>query len=239
IHTRAVIGSQAFGQHCYRTLRKIPFASPPVWYFSMKYFVNRVYDYICAMRNLGYSLEEVGFDSRGTRGGPDPDYNFLRNAHRLMLYLQELMHLSMKTFGMDCDYSYISRPRFLRFMEVSGQKFRKDFEELVLGGGILPPTGRERFRLLQRKIEERATDRIVLLRAEEREALPEGFVHEVIDRDSAHCRINVPYSWADLGFLVFCIIAARIGQIVDTRLLPSLSRLSASQPGTAASAQPG
>ena len=64
--------------------------SPPDWYFSMKYFVNRVYDYVCAMQNAGYSLEEIGFDRVSPELGVDPDYRFLRNAHRTMLYFQEL-----------------------------------------------------------------------------------------------------------------------------------------------------
>lgn len=228
IQTRAVIGSRAFGQYCFKALRKVPFASPPVWYFSMKYFVNRVYDYVCAMRNMGYGLAQIGFDSEDTRGGPDPDYIFLRNAHKLMLYLQELIQLSMESFGMECDYSYISRARFLKFMEIDGDKFRKNFQGLVLGGGLLPPTAREKYLRLRRMIEEKSRDRIVHCDEKDLEGFPEGFQYETIDRDSARYRICVPYSWADLGFFVFTVIAARIGQIVDTRLVPPLARLDAS-----------
>lgn len=225
IQTRAVIGSRAFGRYCYTVFRKVPFASPPVWYFSMKYFVNRVYDYVCAMRNVGYGLSQIGFDSEDSRGSPDPDYLFLRNAHKLMLYLQELIQMSMGSFGMDCDYSYISRSRFLKFMEIDGEKFRKNFQELVLGGGLLPPTAREKYLRLKRKIEEKSRDRIVHCDEEDLKAFPEGFRYETIDRDSARRRIWVPYSWADLGFFVFNVIAVRIGQIVDTRLVPPLARL--------------
>lgn len=227
IQTRAVIGSRAFGQYCFKTLRKVPFASPPAWYFSMKYFVNRVYDYVCAMRNMGYGLTQIGFDSEDSAGGPDPDYLFLRNAHKLMLYLQELIQLSMESFGMECDYSYISRARFLKFMEIDGDKFRKNFQELVLGGKLLPPTAREKYLRLRRKIEEKSRDRIVHCDEKDLNAFPEGFKYETIDRDSARQRICVPYSWADLGFFVFNVIAARIGQIVDSRLVPPLARLDA------------
>ena len=222
---RAVIGSRAFGQSCFKAFRKIPFASPPDWYFSMKYFVNRVYDYVCAMRNVGYSLEQIGFDSEDSREGFDPDYLFLRNAHKLMLYLQELIQLSMESYGMDCDYSYFSRARFLRFMEIDGEKFQKNFEELVIGGGLLQPTNRDKFLRLKSKIQEKARDRTLHCDAKDLEGLPEGFKYETIDRDSGRSRICVPYSWADLGFFVFSIIAARIGQIVDSRLLPPLARL--------------
>lgn len=225
IQTRAVIGSRAFGQYCFKAFRKVPFASPPVWYFSMKYFVNRVYDYVCAMRNVGYGLSQIGFDSEDSKGGPDPDYLFLRNAHKLMLYLQELIQLSMESFGMECDYSYISRARFLKFMEIDGEKFRKNFQELVLGGGLLPPTARDKYLRLRRKIEEKSRDRIIHCDDKDLAAFPEGFRYETIDKDSGRRRICVPYSWADLGFFVFNVIAARIGQIVDSRLVPPLARL--------------
>ena len=240
IQTRAVIGSQAFGRYCFKVFRKVPFASPPVWYFSMKYFVNRVYDYVCAMRNVGYGLSQIGFDSEDSTGGPDPDYLFLRNAHKLMLYLQELIQMSMESFGMDYDYSYISRARFLKFMEIDGDRFRKNFQELVLGGGLLPPTAREKYLRLKRKIEEKARDRIVHCDEADLRAFPEGFRYETIDRDSARRRICVPYSWADLGFFVFNVIAVRIGQIVDSRLIPPLAKLDepsevrASSPGSPA-----
>jgi len=227
IPAREVIGSRAFGQYCFKVFRKVPFASPPVWYFSMKYFVNRVYDYVCAMRNMGYGLPQIGFDSEDSRGGPDPDFLFLRNAHKLMLYLQELIQLSLESFGMDCDYSYISRARFLKFIEIDGEKFRKNFEELVLGGGLLPPTARDKFLRLKRKVQEKSRDRIVYCDGKDLEGFPGGFKYETIDRDSAMFRICVPYSWADLGFFVFNVIAARIGQIVDSRLLPPLARLDA------------
>ena len=225
VQTRAVIGSRTFGQYCYKTFRKAPFLSPPTWYFSMKYFVNRVYDYICAMRNMGYSLAQIGFDSEDSRGGPDPDYQFLRNTHKLMLYLQELIQISMGSYGMDGDYSYISRARFLRLMEIGGDKFRDDFEEMVIGGGLLQPTNREKYRTLRRKIKERARDRFIQGNIPELKQFPKGFEYESIYKDPSRFKICVPYSWADLGFFVFSVIAVRIGQIVDSRLIPPLARL--------------
>ena len=157
-----------------------------------------------------------------------------------MLYLQELIQMSMESFGMDYDYSYISRARFLKFMEIDGDRFRKNFQELVLGGGLLPPTAREKYLRLKRKIEEKARDRIVHCDEADLRAFPEGFRYETIDRDSARRRICVPYSWADLGFFVFNVIAVRIGQIVDSRLIPPLAKLDepsevrASSPGSPA-----
>ena len=59
----AIIGSKPFDAYCRKSLPPGPFLSPPDWVFSMKYFVNRVYDYIGAMRCHGHSLEEIGFDA--------------------------------------------------------------------------------------------------------------------------------------------------------------------------------
>ena len=50
----AVIGSKPFEAYCRRALPPGRFLSPPDWVFSMKYFVNRVYDYVGAMRCQGH-----------------------------------------------------------------------------------------------------------------------------------------------------------------------------------------
>ena len=53
-------------------------SSRPRPVFSMKYFVNRVYDYVGAMRCQGYSLEEIGFDEPEAALGADPTTDFSR-----------------------------------------------------------------------------------------------------------------------------------------------------------------
>jgi len=175
LQTRAVIGSRTFGRYCYKIFRKAPFLSPPAWFFSMKYFVNRVYDYVCAMRNVGYSLAQICFVSEDSKGSPDPDYLFLRNAHKLMLYLQELIQISLGSYGIDGDYSFMSRPRFLRLMEIGGDKFRENFEEMVIEGGLLKPTNKEKYKVLKRKIKERARDRSIRGEIRELEQFPKEF----------------------------------------------------------------
>jgi hypothetical protein len=225
----AVIGSKPFEAYCRRALPQGHFLSPPDWVFSMKYFVNRVYDYVGAMRCQGYSLEEIGFDApvrgdaRGSQEGIDPDYRFLRNAHKLMLYLQELITMAIGSFGgARCDYSYISRSRFLRLMEIDGDKFRSDFEEMVLGGDLLLQSEKKDFMAIKRKAQAKARDRFLELKSAERNLLPPGFAYETVHRDDYCARICVPYTWADLGYYVFTRIAARIGRIVDSRLSPRL-----------------
>lgn len=215
----AVVGSKPFGVYCRKALPPGPFLSPPDWVFSMKYFVNRVYDYVGAMRCQGHSLEAIGFDEPA----PDPDYRFLRNAHKLMLYLQELITIAIGSYGgLRCDFSYISRSRFLRFMEINGDKFRRDFEDMVLSGDLLLQSERKAFLALRDRIDSKANDRFLELRAAQVAGLPAGFAYETVHRDDHCSRICVPYSWADSGYFVFSRIASRIGRIVDSRLVPRL-----------------
>jgi hypothetical protein len=219
----SVIGSRPFEAYCRRVLPPGPFLSPPDWVFSMKYFVNRVYDYVGAMLCQGHGLEAIGFDESAPELGMDPDYRFLRNAHKLMLYLQELITIVIGSFGgARCDFSYISRSRFLRFMEINGDKFRRDFEGMVLGGDLLLMSERKDFLALERKIAAKSQDRYLELRNGELSRLPPSFAYEIVHRDDHCARIRVPYSWSDLGFYAFTRIAARIGRIVDTRLVPRL-----------------
>ena len=214
----AVIGSKPFEAYCRKSLPPGPFLSPPDWVFSMKYFVNRVYDYVGAMRSHGHSLEAIGFDAP-----EDPDYRFLRSAHKLMLYLQELITISIDSFGgTKVDFSYISRSRFLRFMEINGDKFRSDFEKMVLGGELLLQSGRKDFLALRKRIASKSRDRFLELSVAQLSRLPQGFAYEIVHRDDYCARIRVPYSWGDLGYYAFSRIAARIGRIVDTRLVPRM-----------------
>jgi hypothetical protein len=218
----AVIGSRAFDDWCRRLFPRRHFLSPPDWVFSMKYFVNRVYDYVGAMRNLGHSLEEIGLDRVEPKLGVDPDYRYLRNAHKLMLYLQELVTLTMGSYGTELDPSYISRARFLRFMELGGDKFKRDFDEMLLKGGLLSPSAAERYKILRHKVASKARDRCLSGKAAELALFPPDFKYDVVHLDAHDYRISVPYSWGDLGFFAFSAISERIASIVDLRLVPRL-----------------
>jgi hypothetical protein len=188
----------------------------------MKYFVNRVYDYVGAMRGLGHSLEEIGFDRVEPGLGMDPDYRYLRSAHKLMLYLQELVTITMGSYSSEGDYSYISRARFLRFMELGGDKFKRDFDGMVVRGGLLFQSGEGQYRQLRQRIESKARDRYLTGRAADLALFPPDFRYEVVHLDSHDYKILVPYSWGDLGFFVFSTIASRIAGIVEGRLMPRL-----------------
>lgn len=225
---QAVIGSRPFDDWCRRLFPRRHFLSPPDWVFSMKYFVNRVYDYVGAMRNLGWSLEEIGFDKVEPELGADPDYRYLRNAHKLMLYLQELVTLTMGSYGAELDSSYISRARFLRFMELGGDKFKRDFDLMVLRGGLLSPSAAERYKILRHKVATKSRDRFLTGKAAELALFPPDFRYEVVHLDAHDYKISVPYSWGDLGFFAFSAIAERISSIVDSRLAPRLSSFGAS-----------
>jgi hypothetical protein len=229
VSAAAVIGSKPFDDYCRRLFPRKHFLSPPDWVFSMKYFVNRVYDYVGAMRNLGHSLEGIGFDAIEPKLGIDADYRYLRNAHKLMLYLQELITLTMGSYGAETDYSYISRARFLRFMELGGGKFMRDFDDMVLKGGLLAGSAAERYRALRHKIASRSRDRFLTGKAAELALFPPDFRYDVVYLDSHDYKINVPYSWGDLGYFAFSSIAARIAGIVDGRLVPRLPSFGASE----------
>ena len=224
VFANSLIGSRRFRADNRRLFPPRLLISPPDWVFSMKYYVNRVYDYVGAMRSFGHDLAEIGFDDPSPQLGMDPDFRFLRNAHRLMLYLQELVQLVMKSFGAERDASYISRARFLRFMEIDGEKFKRDFDEMVLGGDLLLLSEKELYRSLKRRIREKSRERYMTGRIAELELLPRDFRHELIFKDKHAYKLRVPYSWADLGYFVFDAIAARMERIVIARLLPALAR---------------
>jgi hypothetical protein len=222
IQVRTVIGSKAFGKHHRKTFPQGLFISPPEWIFSMKYFVNRVYDYTCAMRTHGHTLESIGFDKPGKQSGIDPDFRYLRNAHKLMLHLQELIQTRIGAYGIEVDYSWISGTRFQRLVEIDGDSFRDDFDAMVLEGGLLLPSDAERYRTLKGRIRVHATDRHMEGRACNLASLPKGFRYELIYKDADRYKICVPYAWADLGFFALNAIGARIARIVEGRLLPVL-----------------
>lgn len=220
----SLIGSRAFSLRWQRLMPKSLHVAPPDWYFSMKHFVNRVHDYVAAMEDLGYSLAQIGFDA-SPEGEEDPDYRYLRNAHRMMLYLQELEEVMMGSFNAEADYSYVSRDRFMRFMEIKGEKFRRDFEEMVVGGDLLLHSGKSAFRALKRKIETKARDRFLTGRTPALGLLPAGLQYETVFRDKSDFKIRIPYSWSDLGWFAFDAVAARMSHIVLRRLVPPLASL--------------
>ncbi|HET7839727.1 MAG TPA: hypothetical protein VFL04_08200 [Rectinemataceae bacterium] len=224
-----VIGSQAFAKYWRVALPRTVFVSPPDWVFSMKYFVNRVYDYVCAMRNCGYDLRRIGFDA-GCDGSLDPDYLFVREAHKLMLYLQELNELSTCSFGVKGDYSYVSRRRMRRFMELGGEKFVADFESMVLGGGMIQGSNRTKYLELRQKVVAKARDRLIEGPIDGYGRLPAGLDYELVFKDDNEYRICLPYTWADLAFFAFSVIAARMSQIVENRLVPALRGLGRASP---------
>ena len=198
------------------------FVAPPEWFFSMKYFVNRAYDYVCAMRNHGHSLETIGFDAPRKQDGIDPDYRYLRNAHKLMLHLQGLIQNRIGAYGLMVDYSWMSGTRFGRLVEIGGDSFRNDFDTMVLEGGLLKPSEAAQYRMLHDRITAHATDRLMEGRAQDLVLFPKDFRYETIYKDSDRYRIRVPYAWADLGFFAFSAIASHIARIVESRLLHAL-----------------
>lgn len=237
VHT--VVGSRSFGYWLRRHFPQGLFVSPPEWHFSMKYFVNRVYDYLCAMRNAGYSLESLGFKSSlvpapgssGRRGrasgssGMDPDYLYIRNAHKLMLFLQELVQSGIGAYGIEVDCSWMSGVRFTKLVEQCGNDFLSDFETLIIDGGLLRPSEAERYRFLQSKIKARAKDRYLEGPIERLKNLPEGLRYEVLNNEGSRYKICIPYTWSDLAFFAFNAIGVHIAQIVESKILPTLPRM--------------
>ncbi len=237
VHT--VIGSRSFGYWHRRHFPQGLFVSPPEWHFSMKYFVNRVYDYICAMRNAGYSLEELGFSPspnhvNGMTGdqiestGPrkmDPDFLYIRNAHKLMLFLQELIQSGIGAYGIEVDCSWMSGARFTRLVEQCGNDFLADFEILVINGGLLRPSEAERYLFLYKKIKTRSKDRYLQGPMEKFKTLPEGLRFYILNNEGSRYKICIPYTWSDLAFFAFNAISVHIAQIVEGKILPTLSRM--------------
>lgn len=237
VHT--VIGSRSFGYWHRRHFPQGLFVSPPEWHFSMKYFVNRVYDYICAMRNAGYSLEQLGFNpsqdpaNMGTLDktrnsgflGMDPDFLYIRNAHKLMLYLQELIQSGIGAYGIEVDCSWMSGTRFTRLVEQCGNDFLSDFEILVINGGLLRPSEAERYFFLHKKIKTRSKDRYLQGPIENLNTLPKGLRFYVLYNEGSRFKICIPYTWSDLAFFAFNAISVHIAQIVEGKILPTLARM--------------
>lgn len=225
-----VLGSRSFGLWLRRHFPQGLFIAPPEWFFSMKYMVNRVYDYVCAMRSLGHELSAVGLGKPGRPAGVDPDFEYLRAAHGLMLYLQELIQTSIGAFGIEVDFGWISGSRFHRLVELGGEGFIANFETMALEGGLLRPSEAERYRRLKTKILTRSGDRVLEGPIAGLKKLPEGLRYETIFMDGARYRIRIPYTWSDLAFFVFSAISVRMAQIVEGRILPTLPSLGMPRP---------
>ncbi|OHD81512.1 MAG: hypothetical protein A3J97_13930 [Spirochaetes bacterium RIFOXYC1_FULL_54_7] len=237
VHT--VVGSRSFGYWLRRHFPQGLFVSPPEWHFSMKYFINRVYDYICAMRNAGYQLEELGFRPASNPGGGttrgknerfgsvvmDPDFLYIRNAHKLMLFLQELVQSGIGAYGMEVDCSWMSGARFTRLVDQCGNDFLTDFDILVLSGCLLRPSEAERYRFLQQKIKTRSKDRYLEGPIDHLKNLPEGLRYDVLNNEGSRYKISIPYTWSDLAFFAFNAISVHIAQIVEGKILPTLPRM--------------
>lgn len=213
-----LIGAKAFLHRCRHLSGIHPELYPPNWCFSMKYTVNRIYDYVSAMLHSGHSLTELGFS-----GPRDSDWNFLCQAHKLMLYLQELIHIRLDSFNNLCDYSYITAERFTDFMDTTKSSFRKDFDGIVLSPNFLLESQRKRYLDLQLAVRRKQELRLTL--TEEQVSLLSdlfGFRFHHLDRGSGGVPVTVPYTWGGLGFFVFSAVESRLSSIVDTKLVPAL-----------------
>jgi len=177
------------------------------------------------MRVHGHSLAAIGFDAPRAVDGVDPDYRFLRNAHKLMLHLQELIRTRVGAYGVEVDYSWMSATRFKRLVDIDGDGFRRDFDAMVLDGGLLMPSEAERYRVLRGRVLAKSGDRVMEGRAQDLASLPEGLRYETIYQDADRFKIRIPYSWSDLAFFAFSAIGSRMARIVEGRLMKALPAL--------------
>ncbi len=220
VYAEFVIGTRKFARSCRYLYSVHPELYPPQWCFSMKYCVNRVYDYISAMQHSGYRLSQLGFS-----GPSDPDYHFVCQAHRLMLYFQELIHLQLDSFSGLSDYSYISMERFTDFMRLPKSSFVKDFDGIVLSRNFLYASQRNQYRNLKSAIHAKKDLHLYLSSEQEHElANLFGFKFHHFDKGSGKSALTLPYSWGGLGFFVFNAVETRLSQIIDTKLYPALGQ---------------
>lgn len=216
-----IIGTKKFTARCRRLSAIHPELYPEQWWFSMKYSVNRVYDYVSAMRHSGYSLKDLGFS-----GASDPDYAFLCQSHRLMLFLQELIHIRLDTYNYLSDYSYICAERFDSLMANTKGSFRKDFDEIVLSANFLYASERKHYLNLKESIHRKRDLQVSLSSDDEKELTRQfGYRFRHIDRGSGKTPVSLPYTWGGLGFFVFNAVGNRLSAIVDEKLIPTIDRL--------------
>lgn len=223
VSVSSVVGSKSFKRNARRLALIHPDLYPGEWFFSIKYTVNRVYDFVSALLFRGYSLPAIGFS-----GEDDFDYKFLCNAHALMLYLQELTHIKLNSYN-DAfrDYSYMSSHRFEHFIKVSGDSFFKDFDEMVIKGGLLREGQRKQYVHLKTCIAQNKRDRVldstdtIIRSLAEKNKLR----YDVEHHDKMRKKVCVPYTWSDLGYFVFDSITERIVSILEIKIVPMLESL--------------
>jgi hypothetical protein len=217
----SVIGTGRFSAGCRRLSAIHPELYPKDWWFSMKYSVNRVYDYVSAMRHSGYSLKAIGFT-----GAKDPDYAFLSQSHRLMLYLQELIHVKLDTYSHLSDYSYVSADRFESLTAMPKCSFQRDFDEIVLSSNFLLASERKHYLSLKESIKAKARVHVSLTADEQSELTRQyGFTFRHVDSGSGRTPVELPYTCAGLGFFVFNAVEGRLSSIVEGKLIPALDRI--------------
>ncbi|HCM28936.1 MAG: hypothetical protein A2Z99_18860 [Treponema sp. GWB1_62_6] len=221
---RNVIGSKSFSLKCRRLWAIHSELHPGEWYFSMKYMVNRVRDYVSALLWEGYSLAEIGFT-----GATDPNFLFITKAHTGMLYLQELIYRKLDSFDHATDYTYISSSRFNMFTQIMGEKFYRDFRDIAWG--LLLRSQQKKYDMLEERI--RANDRGRIISG------THGHIrnvlrmydgpHELVFQDTYNMKVCLPYTAADLGYFALNTITDRMISILDTIILPSQAKLGMSE----------
>jgi len=217
----ALIGTKMFSHKCRQLAGIHPELYPQKWCFSMKYTVNRIYDYVSAMHHAGYSLKDLGFS-----GDEDPDYRFVCQAHRLMLFLQELIHIRLDTYNYLSDYSYINADRFINFMGIPKGSFRSDFDEIVLSPNFLHASERKHYLALKQYIHDKELLNLSM-NEEQVIELRKQFGLEIhhLGNGSGKNPVTVPYTWGGVGFFVFNAVENRLSAIVDEKLVPSLKMM--------------
>ncbi len=215
---RHVIGSRSFVQHARKLAGIHPDLFPQRWIFSMKFTVNRAYDYVSAMINAGYSHKDIGFT-----GARDPDYVFLCQSHRLMLFLQELIHIKLDSYTNLCDYSYISAERFAGFMDPPKGLFRRDFDTMVLSPNFLLASQRQRYSFYQKAIHKKEEIALSITDTQlDKLSRQFGLQFRHLDKGSGKNPVAVPYTWEGLGFFVFSALENRLAGIISKKLAPAI-----------------
>jgi len=130
-----VIGSKKFRKMLKVSNLMLVNKIPEEWYFSMKYMVNRVYDYICAMRAKDYSFTDIGFEKS--------DYKYIREVNLMMLFLQGIKYvrLNKERFGVShdkYDFSYISSYRIKFFSAIHPKIFGDAIKSIIYDMKIIP-----------------------------------------------------------------------------------------------------
>lgn len=214
----AVIGARDFGLQCRSLGAAHPGVYPPHWYFSMKYTVNRIYDYVSAMCNKGYALADLGFTDSA-----DPDYHFICQAHKVMLVLQDLTLKNLETFSARIDPSYMSAERFTNFMNAPRSTFAEDFAGLVLHAQLLRQSQQNKYFDLEAAIAEKRLRCITGPRQYVGFLAKQfGFDFQELEHDAFGVTVATPYLPSDLGFLVFSAIETRLTKILDTKLITAV-----------------